>query len=95
MQQLMNNAAGTNEKRYIDFENDVKAYHQVFRSYFEPLVYQQKKFTAENASMVPNFEYKGDGNITANGKVADMLFLIVLIISIILFSLLHKKADRI
>jgi ABC-2 type transport system permease protein len=95
IQQLMNIAAGTNEKRYIAFENEVKAYHQVFRSYFEPLVYQQKKFTAENASMVPNFEYKGDSNISENGKVADILFLIVLIISMILFSLLKKKPNEI
>jgi ABC-2 type transport system permease protein len=42
LQQLLNNCAGTNEKRYVDFDNQVKKYHQAYRNYFEPLVYSKK-----------------------------------------------------
>ena len=90
MQQLLNNMAGTHEKRYIDFDNQVKKYHQAYRNYFEPLVYQQQKFTAENAEKVPNFTYRECYNSTSSGNTANILCLLILIIPMILFALLHK-----
>jgi ABC-2 type transport system permease protein len=90
MQQLLNNVAGTNEKRYVDFDNQVKKYHQAYRNYFEPLVYRQEKFSAENASKVPNFIYNANINLASSGNTANILFLLLLTIPMILFALRNK-----
>jgi len=90
MQQLLNNAAGTNEKRYVDFDNQVKKYHQAYRNYFEPLVYRQQRFTAEHASLVPNFVHTEVNNLTSGSNTANILCLVFLNIISILFALLNR-----
>jgi len=55
MQQLLNKAAGTNDGRYQNFNEQVGQYQQTFRDYFEPMVYRQQKFTTVNLKNVPRF----------------------------------------
>jgi ABC-2 type transport system permease protein len=94
MQELFNHMAGTHEDAYTDFDKQVKAYHEMFRNYFEPLVYRQQKLTASHIEHVPAFHYKKSVSHRHAGILKDVSFMIVVTIVLSLWGFTDKKLDE-
>lgn len=95
VQQALNKAAGTNDGRYKAFSQEVTAYQQRFRSYFEPLVYRQEKFTAADLDKVPAF-LSGGATVTQMDKAVliDVGFLALLTTAVLLAASVNWREGK-
>ncbi|XCF07787.1 DUF3526 domain-containing protein [Tamlana crocina] len=58
MQQALNNISGTSEKHYNDYKKQVFEFSVKWRNYLVPMLFKNKKFTLEDYSSMPQFDYE-------------------------------------
>jgi ABC-2 type transport system permease protein len=93
IQQSLNKAAGTNDDRFKAFGKEVAAFQKNYRSFFEPLIYRQEKFTVAHLDKVPSFPTQSTLlPVAANRQLlADHLFLATLIATLLTVALFKWK----
>lgn len=87
MQQSLNKIAGTSEKHYNDYKKQVFEFSNEWRNYLVPMLFKQQKFTTQNYSKLPTFNYK---NRIQNNTWLDILVLVI--VSLIIFFLFVGKS---
>ncbi len=96
MQQSLNKIAGTSEKHYNDYKEQVFTFSNKWRNYLVPMLFKQQKFTTKNYKELPEFKYK---NRVQNDTWFGILVLIFISTIILLQfngkSLKSKSAQKI
>ncbi|KJD34488.1 hypothetical protein PK35_01450 [Tamlana nanhaiensis] len=86
MQQALNNISGTSEKHYNDYKKQVFEFSVRWRNYLVPMLFKNEKFTLEDYSSMPQFNYE---NRIKNEVWFN--FIALTLISLLLFFVLGSK----
>jgi len=68
LQDALNDVSGTGVARHREFVSQVEAYHQRWRDYFVPLVFQRARLA--NYSRLPGFSFDEEPLAAVSGRVA-------------------------
>ncbi|WP_405604918.1 DUF3526 domain-containing protein [Polaribacter sp. Asnod1-A03] len=87
-QSALGTMAGTTKQDYTNYQNQVTAFAEDWRTYFVPLLYNNKTFKKSMYKELPSFTYAAN---TTNHLLSSMFILLIVSLIFILLAMLNYK----